>query len=135
MTTERRLVKQPSTVSLFRMSAVMWNAHRVHFDLAYATEVEGHPGLLVPANLLSSYLCELLMSWAGPTTRLVRLSFQNRAPVYAGTTVTAWGREVTRAPADGADVVDLEIGIDRDGVPAVTGTARVLLPRAAPAAG
>jgi 3-methylfumaryl-CoA hydratase len=31
------------TVRLFRFSAVTFNAHRIHFDLPYATEVEKYP--------------------------------------------------------------------------------------------
>lgn len=34
-------------VRLFRFSAVTFNAHRIHFDLAYATGVEKYPGLVV----------------------------------------------------------------------------------------
>jgi hydroxyacyl-ACP dehydratase HTD2-like protein with hotdog domain len=30
------LVKRPTTVQLFRFSAVTWNAHRIHFDKPYA---------------------------------------------------------------------------------------------------
>lgn len=32
-------------VALFRYSALTFNAHRIHYDLAYATGVEGYPGL------------------------------------------------------------------------------------------
>lgn len=119
--------KVPTTVALFRMSAVMWNAHRVHYDQAYATEVEGHAGLLVPANLLSSYLCEAAMAWAGPDGRLLRLTFRTRTPVLVDTVLTAWARPA--ATADGTGAVDLDIGIDdADGSVPVTGTARVQIP-------
>jgi hydroxyacyl-ACP dehydratase HTD2-like protein with hotdog domain len=127
VTDEVRLRKVPTTVALFRMSAVMWNAHRVHYDQAYATEVEGHAGLLVPANLLSSYLCEAAMAWAGPEGRLLRMTFRTRTPVLADTVLTAWARRA--ATADGNGVVELEIGInDAAGGAPVTGTARVRTP-------
>ena len=35
------------TVRLFRFSAVTFNAHRIHFDLDYAQQVEKYPGLVV----------------------------------------------------------------------------------------
>ena len=35
------------TVRLFRFSALTFNAHRIHFDLPYAREVEKYPGLVV----------------------------------------------------------------------------------------
>jgi acyl dehydratase len=112
---ERQLVKRPTTVAMFRMSAVMWNAHRVHFDHEYATGVEGLPGVLVPANLLSSYVCELAMTWGGPRTRLLRLDFRPVAPVFAGTGLTVRGRETDRRPAEdepAAEVAELELWID-----------------------
>ena len=126
MTGEVRLTKVPTMVALFRMSAVMWNAHRVHYDQAYATGVEGHAGVLVPANLLSSYLCEAVMAWGGPDGRIVRMTFRTRAPVLADTVLTAWARPVPGAAGDGTGVVELEIGIDDGaGGSPVTGTAQV----------
>ena len=40
-------------VALFRFSALTFNAHRIHFDVRYATEVEGYPGLVVHGPLLA----------------------------------------------------------------------------------
>ena len=42
----------PGPVQLFRYSAVTFNAHRIHYDWPYATQVEGYPGLLVHGPLL-----------------------------------------------------------------------------------
>ena len=129
MTGDVRLTKVPTTVALFRVSAVMWNAHRVHYDEAYATGVEGHRGLLVPANLLSSYLCEAAMAWGGPAARLLRMTFRTRAPVLAGTVLTVRAREVSVGSPDGHQVAELDLGIDdaAGGTP-VTGTAWVRRP-------
>ena len=122
-----RLTKVPTMVALFRLSAVMWNAHRVHYDQAYATGVEGHAGVLVPANLLSSYLCEAVMAWGGPESRVLRITFKTHAPVLADAVLTVWARP--GAAGDGAGDVDLEIGIDdAAGGSPVTGTARVRVP-------
>lgn len=122
-----QLRKAPTMVALFRMSAVMWNAHRVHYDQAYATGVEGHAGVLVPANLLSSYLCEAVMAWGGPDSRVLRMSFRTRAPVLADAVLTVWARPRPGTSADGT--VELDIGIDdAAGGVAVTGTARVRIP-------
>jgi 3-methylfumaryl-CoA hydratase len=135
MTSEARLAKVPTTIAMFRMSALMWNAHRVHFDQAYATQVEGHAGLLVPANLLSNYLCELVMGWGGPKSRIIRMTFQTRSPVLADAVLSVWGRQVAVISAADGDLVDLEIGIDdAAGGSPVIGTARVRLPRAVDAA-
>ena len=49
----------PSTTLLFRYSALTFNGHRIHYDLAYAREVEGYPGLVVHGPLLATQLCHL----------------------------------------------------------------------------
>ena len=121
------LVKVATPVSMFRFSAVTWNAHRVHYDEPYATAVEGHEGLLVQAYLLASYLCEMLMGWTGPGGRVVRLSYQVKAPVYAGTQIRCWGRPGPGGQAGQRDVVDLEIGIHVADRQVVHGSAQVRL--------
>jgi 3-methylfumaryl-CoA hydratase len=40
----------PSPVNLFRFSAATFNAHRIHYDRAYATAEEGYPALVVHAH-------------------------------------------------------------------------------------
>ncbi|EXJ95848.1 mesaconyl-C4 CoA hydratase [Capronia coronata CBS 617.96] len=44
-----------SEVTLFRFSALTFNAHRIHYDKAWATQVEGHRGVVVhgPMNLIA----------------------------------------------------------------------------------
>lgn len=34
----------PSSILLFRYSALTFNSHQIHFDNEYATKVENHPG-------------------------------------------------------------------------------------------
>ena len=123
MTGEVRLTKVPTTIACFRMSAVMWNAHRVHFDEPYAMGVEGHAGLLVPANLLASYLCEAAMAHG----RVERLAFRPRSPVVAGTELTVVARQVSVE----SGIAELELVVeDAAGNRPVTGSARVRLAEA-----
>jgi 3-methylfumaryl-CoA hydratase len=75
-------------VLLFRFSALTYNAHRIHYDAAYATGVEGHPGLVVHGPLLALLLAELPRR-AG--RRVTSLEFRARAPVHAGEPFTATG--------------------------------------------
>ena len=49
---------------IFRMSAVRYNAHRVHYDRDYTTKVEGLPGLVVPPTLVSALMLELFRAHA-----------------------------------------------------------------------
>lgn len=55
---ERHLA--PDDVLLFRYSALTFNAHRIHYDRRYCTEVEGYPGLVVHGPLLATLLLDLV---------------------------------------------------------------------------
>lgn len=48
----------PDAVTLFRYSALMFNAHRIHFDYLFTTDVEGYRGLLVHGPLTATLLLE-----------------------------------------------------------------------------
>jgi hydroxyacyl-ACP dehydratase HTD2-like protein with hotdog domain len=75
-------------VALFRFSALTYNAHRIHYDEAYATQIEGHAGLVVHGPLLA-ILCLELPRRAGRAVR--ELSFRARRPVYARQPIVATG--------------------------------------------
>ncbi|QFT61046.1 hypothetical protein FIU94_19610 (plasmid) [Sulfitobacter sp. THAF37] len=46
----------PDPVTLFRFSALTYNAHRIHYDRAYATTEEGYAGLVVHGPLTATLL-------------------------------------------------------------------------------
>ena len=78
---EWRRTITPNIVMLFRFSAITFNAHRIHYDRAYAREEEGYPGLVVHGPLLSS----LLISFAvkhGDGRALATYAMRARAPVF-----------------------------------------------------
>jgi len=74
-------------VLLFRFSALTYNAHRIHYDLAYA-RAEGYPGLVVHGPLQALLMAELARS-RGPAEYSYRLV----APLYddQGLVVSAAG--------------------------------------------
>ena len=45
---------EPTSVLLFRYSAVTFNGHRIHYDHPYVTTVEGYPGLVVHGPLIAT---------------------------------------------------------------------------------
>ena len=51
---------RPDDVLLFRYSALTFNAHRIHYDRRYATEVGGYPGLVVHGPLIATLLLDLV---------------------------------------------------------------------------
>lgn len=48
-----------TTTQLFRYSALTFNGHRIHYDEAYARDVEGYDGLVVHGPLLAHLLMDL----------------------------------------------------------------------------
>lgn len=87
-TTWRRIVV-PDERMLFRFSAITWNAHRIHYDRRFATEVDGHPDLVVHGPLLAALAADL---WEHEDPRPLRaFSFRAMAPVYVGESVAIVG--------------------------------------------
>lgn len=70
----------PGRVELFRFSAVTFNAHRIHYDVPYAKQVEGYPDLVVHGPLTATRLCALTRRVAGKP--LKRFSFRGEAPLF-----------------------------------------------------
>jgi 3-methylfumaryl-CoA hydratase len=51
---------EASEILLFRYSALIFNAHRIHWDRPYAIEREHYPGLIVHGQLLATWLADLV---------------------------------------------------------------------------
>lgn len=80
----------PSPALLFRYSALTFNSHRIHYDLPYARDVEGYPGLVVHGPLMATLLLDLADRELGPN-RLSRFAFRGMAPAFAGEPITLTG--------------------------------------------
>ena len=81
----------PDNVQLFFYNAALWNAHRIHYDLPYATDVEGYPGLVIAGPLMGDWLGQCVEAWLGDGGSLVNLEYSNRGAAYIGETLTAGG--------------------------------------------
>jgi hydroxyacyl-ACP dehydratase HTD2-like protein with hotdog domain len=82
-----------STVRLFRFSAVTWNAHRIHYDTAYARS-EGYPDVLVQSHLHGCVLLNAVLSWAGDGAVVRSFGWENRGIAVAGAELTVTGEVV-----------------------------------------
>lgn len=78
-------------VLLFRYSALTFNAHRIHYDRRYVTEVEGYPGLIVHGPLIATLLVDLLRR-ERPEATLVRFDFKALSPLFDLAAFTVCGR-------------------------------------------
>lgn len=54
-----------SEALLFRYSAITFNAHRIHYDLPYAQQVEHYPGLVVHGPLQATWLIDAARAKVG----------------------------------------------------------------------
>ena len=71
----------PDPALLFRYSALTFNGHRIHYDRAYAKDVESYPGLVVHGPLLATFLLELFAD-NYPEATLSSFSFKAIRPVF-----------------------------------------------------
>ncbi len=71
----------PDPVLLFRFSALIFNCHRIHYDLAYATGVELYPGLVVHGPLLALLLLDLVRREL-PGAQIRDFAFRAHRPVF-----------------------------------------------------
>ena len=60
-----RETRQGSEALLFRYSAITFNAHRIHFDLPYAQQIEHYPGLVIHGPLQAMWLIEVARAFKG----------------------------------------------------------------------
>jgi 3-methylfumaryl-CoA hydratase len=81
---------------LFRFSAITFNTHRVHYDRAWATEVEGLDDLLVHGPLTRILLLDAGRRHRGDST-IASAEFRATAPSFVGRPFTIEGREDAHA--------------------------------------
>lgn len=70
----------PGPVQLFRFSAMTYNAHRIHYDLPYATTEEGYPGLVVHGPFTAIKLLDYACRKEGRPAH--HYSFRGVAPLF-----------------------------------------------------
>jgi 3-methylfumaryl-CoA hydratase len=81
----------PDPVLLFRYSALTFNGHRIHYDRAYVTEVEGYPGLVVHGPLIATLLADLVRRHL-PDATMRSFDFRAVGPLFDTETFTVNGR-------------------------------------------
>jgi 3-methylfumaryl-CoA hydratase len=96
---------RPGPVDLFRFSAVTFNAHRIHYDQAYARNEEGYPDLVVHGPFTACKLAAL-SARTHPDKWMKTFSFRAISPLFVGQPVQlapgAAAGEVEAIRCDGA---------------------------------
>jgi 3-methylfumaryl-CoA hydratase len=97
---------------LFRYSALIFNAHRIHYDRDYATITEGYPGLVVHGQLVATLLADLVNRHSA--RRLKSFRFRSLRPLFDIAPFTLCGAPsddrvaLWAEDADGAMAMDAE---------------------------
>lgn len=102
-------VREPTEVQLFAFSAATWNAHRIHYDRAFARDEEGYPDVLVQSHLHACFLSQAVAQAFGPRARLDRLGWQNRGQAVPGDRLTVSGTVSNVERVDAGVLVDLNL--------------------------
>ena len=97
------------TKQQFLYNAALWNAHRIHFDFPYATEVEGYPGLVIAGPLMGEWLTQCVNDWLGEDGRLISFEYSNRRAAYVGDVLRSSGKVVSIEPETGTAVLELQV--------------------------
>jgi len=113
-----------TAVDLFMFSAAAWLLHRIHYDLAYTTEEEGYPGLLIHGPLQGTYMVQGAQVFLGSGARLATLTYRHLAPAFLGEELECGGVVVAAAP----ESVGLELWVRKlDGTVTTQGKATFVL--------
>lgn len=99
---------RPSSLLLFRYSALTFNSHKIHFDREYATQVENLPDVVVHGPLMVT----LLLRWMSTSVlghlenvRIKSFSYKNLLPMFVNNDLTLCSGPVE----NGAKYVDVWI--------------------------
>jgi len=111
-------------VQSFLYNAAIWNAHRIHFDAPYTTEVEGYPGLVIAGPLMGDWLTQCAMEWLDDDGELISFEYSNRKAAYIGEVLRTGGVVVSSDPEYGEVKLELHVKNEADEVIA-PGTALV----------
>ena len=84
--------EQADTILLFRYSALAFNGHRLHYDLAFGPDGEGYPGLVVHGPLTATLLQAFAVEHGGNRT-LAGFDFRGMAPLFVDRPFRLEGRQ------------------------------------------
>ena len=124
------LVLGPMTSThVFRWSAAIENWGRIHYDQNFAIYHDGLPNILVQGSWKQSTLPRYLKDICLPDGWMWKVSFQHRAMIVCGDTITCWATVTSKSAIDGLGFVSLDVGMRlQTGVESCPGKATIVLP-------
>lgn len=116
--------------ALVMYAGATWDFHRYHYDAAFVTEL-GMPAPFMDGQMLGALLARQVMQWGGPDAFVRKLSYRQRAMVYADDTIFIRGKVSGTAIEDGRSLVlcTLSVTGPDERMVARDATAAIELPR------
>ncbi|MFH1141876.1 MAG: acyl dehydratase [Chloroflexota bacterium] len=114
---------------LFRWSASMENFHRIHYDQDFAMYHDGLPNVLGQGSWKQSVMPQYFKDFCLPDGWAWKVSFQHRAMIVPGDTLTVWAKVKNKSVKDGMGFVEVDCGIkNQDDIETCPGEATFVLP-------
>ena len=114
---------------LFRWSAAIENWHRIHYDHDFAVYHDGLPNILGQGSWKQSVMPQYLKDLCLPDGWMWKVSFQHRAMIVPGDTLTCWAKVTNKYEKDGLGFVEVETGLkNQDDIETCPGRGTIVLP-------
>ena len=118
-----------TTTHAFRWSAAIENWHRIHYDQDFAVYHDGLPNVLIHGSWKQSIMPMYLKNLCLPEGWAWKVSFQHRALIVPGDTLTCWARVTKKYEKDGLGFLDLDTGMRlQNGTETCPGHGTIVLP-------
>ena len=104
----------PTPTLLFRFSALTFNAHRIHYDYPYATQIEGYEGLVVHGPLMAVLMLDLIDRHQ-PDVQIQSFAFKALNPAFAPSLLSVKAKAIEGG---------FDLWIESSGLVASTGSVR-----------
>ncbi len=118
-----------TTTHAFRWSAAIENWHRIHYDQDFAVYHDGLPNVLIHGSWKQSIMPRYLKDLCLPDGWMWKVSFQHRAMIVPGDTITCWATVNKKYELDELGFVDLGVGMRlQNDIETCPGVATIVLP-------
>lgn len=122
------LIKRPTTRQLVMWAGASGDYNPIHYDKDFA-QSRGLTGVIVPGQLVTSFLGQLMTDWIGESGILKKLSCSYKGMNYPGEDIICQGRVGKKYIEGGEHCIECNLWAENaSGEKTVTGTAVVVMP-------
>ncbi len=94
-TPEHSISVTPSLITNFRMSALTFNSHRLHYDLGYCSSIEKYPKVVIEAPLLLELALQFWLNITNSQVSPQKIKYKISRPFFAGEELKICASNVT----------------------------------------